>query len=203
LLEAAAIMARPKSYDRDAALRRACEVFLARGFGGLGVRALEDLTGLNQFAIRTEFGGKEGLYLEALEFYADSAKGHALRPMKTGGASAIVSFLQGLITDGSPTSSKWGCLLVNSGVENADIKSTRVEAVSQAYWRMLRKHFATALRHSIDRGEIRADISVADVSAALVAAVMGIHTANRISGSNRAGAPLVRMIQKQIESWRV
>jgi TetR/AcrR family transcriptional regulator, transcriptional repressor for nem operon len=196
-------MARPKSYDRDAALRRACEAFWAHGYGALGVRAIEHQTGLNQFAIQTEFGGKEGLLVEALEFYADKARQHALRPLKDGGIAAIAAFFHRLVTDGSPTSSKWGCLLVNSGIENAEIKSARIEAVSDAYWRTLRQHFATALRRSIDAGEVADNLDVADITRALVTAVIGIHTANRIAGSNRAGAPLVRMIERQIESWRI
>lgn len=196
-------MARPKSYDRDAALRRACEAFWAHGYGALGVRAIEDQTGLNQFAIQTEFGGKEGLLVEALEFYADKARKHALRPMKDGGIDTIAAFFRGLVTDGSPISSEWGCLLVNSGVENAEIKSSRIEAASDAYWRTVRKHFAAALRRSIDDGEIVGNLDVPDTARALVTAVIGIHTANRIAGSNRAGGPLVRLIERQLESWRI
>lgn len=195
-------MARPKSYDRDVALRRACQAFWAHGYGPLGVRAIEEQTGLNQFAIQREFGGKEGLLVEAMKFYADSARKHALQPMMTDGVGSIVVFLRGLVANGSPTSSKWGCLLVNSGIENAEIKSARINAVSTAYWRSLRKHFAAALRRSIDSGEIVKKLDVADVSAAMVTAVMGIHAANRIAGSNQGGAPLVRMIEAQIESWR-
>ena len=196
-------MPRPKSYDRDTALRRACEAFWAHGYGALGVRAIEDQTGLNQFAIQIEFGGKEGLLVEALEFYSDKARQHALRPMKDGGVAAIAAFFRGLVTDGSPTSSAWGCLLVNSGVENAEIRSTRIAAVADAYWRTLRKHFAAALRRSIEDGEIAGHLDVPDTARALVSAVIGIHTTNRIAGSNRAGAPLVRMIERQIDGWRI
>lgn len=196
-------MPRPKSYDRDSALLRACKAFWAHGYGALGVRAIEDQTGLNQFAIQTEFGGKEGLLVEALEFYADKARKHALRPMKDGGIATIAAFFGGLVMDGSPTSSAWGCLLVNSGVENAEIKSARIEAVSNAYWRTLRKHFAAALHRAIDDGEIAGNVDVPDTARALVTAVIGIHTANRIARSNRAGAPLVRMIERQLESWRI
>lgn len=196
-------MARPKSYDRDVALRRACEAFWAHGYGQLGVRAIEDETGLNQFAIQREFGGKEGLLVEAMRFYADSARKHALKPMMSGGVGAIIVFLRGLVAEGSLTSSKWGCLLVNSDIENAEIGSARIKAVSSAYWRSLKKHFATALRQSIDSGEIVKTLDVADLSAALVSAVMGIHAANRIAGSNQGGAALVRMIEAQIDSWRI
>lgn len=195
-------MARRKSYDRDVALRRACEAFWAHGYGALGVRAIEDKTGLNQFAIQTEFGGKEGLLIEAMEFYARSATHHALAPMRAGGVETIIAFFRGLVTDGSPMSSRWGCLLVNSGIENAEIKSARIGAVADAYWRTLKKCFAAALRRSIAAGELVRDLDVGEASAALVSAVVGIHTSNRIAASNRAGLPLVRMIEAQIVQWR-
>lgn len=196
-------MARPKSYDRDVALRRACDAFWAHGYGALGVRAIEEQTGLNQFAIQREFGGKEGLLVETMCYYAESARKQALQSMMTGGVNAIVVFLRGLIADDSPTSSKWGCLLVNSDIENAAIGSARIKAVSSAYWRSLQDHFEAAVHQSIDSGEIVQTLDVADISAALVSAVMGVHTANRIAGSNQGGAALVRMMEAQIASWRI
>jgi AcrR family transcriptional regulator len=194
-------MARPKSYDRDDALKRACEVFWAQGFSALGVRSIEDQTGLNQFAIQTDFGGKEGLYIEAIRLYAAAAIKHALAPMKTGGIRSISTFFTSLVTDDSPTSSRWGCLIVNAGIENAKIGSGRVDAECRAYWRSLRQHFAAAIRHSVGAGETVPNLDATECAKALVVAVMGIHTMNRVEGSNRAGAPLVRMVQRQLEDW--
>ena len=196
-------MARPKSYDRDHALKRACEVFWSQGFSASGVRSIEDQTGLNQFAIQTEFGGKEGLYVEAIRLYAAAAIKHALAPMKTGGIASISTFFASLVTDESPTSSRWGCLIVNAGIENARIGSDRIDAECRAYWRSLRQHFAAAIRHSADAGEVVPGIDPAECSKALVVAVMGIHTVNRVEGSNRAGGPLVKMVQRQLEEWKL
>lgn len=196
-------MARPKSYDRDHALKLACEMFWSRGFISTGVRSIEDQTGLNQFAIQTEFGGKEGLYLETIKSYAAAATKHVLAPMKTGGITSVSAFFDSLITNGSPTSSKWGCLIVNAGIENAEIGSARIDAECRAYWRTLRQHFSAAIRHSINAGEITSNVDAAENAKALVIAVMGIHAMNRAEGSNKAGTPLVKMVQRQLESWRL
>lgn len=197
-------MGRPKTYDRDAALKLACEAFWAHGYGQLGVRALEIQTGLNQFAIRTDFGGKEGLYVEALRFYIDLTERQALAPMKTAGVDSIAAFFRSLVSDGSPTSSAWGCLVVNSGIENAEVGSSRVQAVASAYWRTLGDHFSAALRRSLDRGEVVLDVDgdVDELSGALVVAVMGVHTANRAAADNVAGAPLVTVVLRLIDSWK-
>lgn len=196
-------MARPKSYNRSEALERACHAFWRHGYGTLGVRGIEKMTGLNQFAIRTEFGGKQGLYLEALGYYKDQAEIFALAPIRDSGVNGIVLFFQNLTNSTSMTSSKWGCLIVNTGVENATIANPEFAAAAAEYWQSLGRHFAAALKRSIDDGELIPELDVAEVSATLVSVVMGIHTVNRICGSPTAGAPMVKMVQEWIEFRRI
>jgi len=193
-------MPRPKSYDRQDAVKRACFAFWANGYRALGVRALEEQTGLNQFAIRTEFGGKEGLYLEALKVYSDAARSDAMRPMKEGGVAEVIAFLKSLVTEGSPTSSKWGCLVVNTGIENAQIGSSKLEAAVQDYWNSLRDHFRGALQRARDERTVDPEADVDLLSRGLVAAVMGVHTMNRVGGAHDAGAPLVELMCNHLKS---
>lgn len=193
-------MPRPKSYVREDAIERACVAFWAHGYRALGVRALEEQTGLNQFAIRTEFGGKEGLYLEALKFYCDAAKSEAMGPMKTGGVAEVIAFLEMLVTEGSMTSSKWGCLVVNTGIENAEIGSARLEAAVRAYWGTLEEHFRGALQRACDERTIDPEADVDELSRGLVAGVMGVHAANRGSGAHDGGAPLVKLMCNHLKS---
>ncbi|MEJ6403730.1 TetR/AcrR family transcriptional regulator [Yoonia sp. 2307UL14-13] len=186
-------MARPKSYNRDEAITKACYAFWEHGYAALGIRAIEDLTGLNKFAIRTEFGGKEGLYLAALTHYHQAAKHTVLAPLKTGGLPAIRDFFTGLISDGSINSSPWGCLMVNTGIENAEIDSAALKETSDAYWTDLHTHFCAALEHT--------DLPVEDTATGLVNAAMGIHTANRIAGSAHGGRYLVTLIHQMLDQW--
>lgn len=195
-------MARPKTYDRNEAVERACHAFWAHGYGALGVRELEKLTGLNKFAIRSEFGGKEGLYLEALRYYAEAAKETVLAPIRSGGIGTIEAFFEGLVTEGCVNSSRWGCLIVNTGIENAELNRPALKAASDDYWSVLAQHFEDALCRSIETGEIERTLDVGQASQGLVTAVMGIHTMNRVSGAHDAGAPLVNMVGDLIKSWR-
>lgn len=196
-------MPRPKSYDRDEAVSKACEAFWAHGYQALGVREIEHLTGLNQFAIRSEFGGKEGLYLEALRFYCDSAISTALAPLNDGGLDAIVVFLEGLVTEGSMTSSPWGCLIVNTGIENARVKSQKLEKAVANYWTALERHLARALANAEARGEIAAGTDRHRIAMGLVAAVMGIHARNRTMRSHDGGRDLVPLLCSQLQSMRL
>ena len=195
-------MARPKSYDRRQAIERACLAFWEHGYSALGVRALEGLCGLNKFAIRSAFSGKEGLLLAALEYYTEAAGDSVLRPLESGGIDAIDGFFQGLVTDGSPNSSRWGCLIVNTGIENAELGRPALKAAVDRYWTTLEELFEAALRRSLDRGETVGPEDPGEAARGLVTAVMGIHAMNRASGAHDGGRPLVGLVRQLIAGWK-
>ncbi|MEP5728479.1 MAG: TetR/AcrR family transcriptional regulator [Sulfitobacter sp.] len=195
-------MPRPKSYDRQDAIAKACNVFWEHGFQSLGVRELGRLTGLNQFAIRSEFGGKEGLYLETLEYYCDAAITAEMAPMKQGSIPEIANFFKGLVTPGSMTSSDYGCLIVNTGIENARIQSPRLENVVRSYWNTLEDHFLIALENEQAAQGKAATFTPHRLSASLVPAVMGIHAQNRSQRDQTAGRPLVDLICSVLSGYR-
>jgi len=62
-------MGRPKTYDRDDVLERALNLFWERGYEGTHLAELVETTGLNRFSLYKEFGGKEGLFAEAMSRY--------------------------------------------------------------------------------------------------------------------------------------
>jgi AcrR family transcriptional regulator len=62
-------MGRPRTWDRADVLRRATRLFWEKGFEGAHLQELVNVTGLNRFALYQEFGGKEGLFREALQSY--------------------------------------------------------------------------------------------------------------------------------------
>ncbi|WP_422378652.1 TetR/AcrR family transcriptional regulator [Roseibium sp.] len=193
-------MARPKSYNVDEVVERVVHAFWQHGYQALGLRELERLTGLNQFAIRTEFGGKEGLYLRALDYYSDQAIRHAMAPMQTGGLPELLKFLRSLVTDGSMTSSPYGCLVVNTGIENARVGSARLEEAAKRYWAALESAFATCLEKAIADKSLPADTEPVITAKGLVSAVMGVHAQNRLAGKTDAGKPLVDLLCAQLTS---
>ncbi|MEO1789152.1 MAG: TetR/AcrR family transcriptional regulator [Pseudomonadota bacterium] len=195
-------MPRPKSYDRQDAVEKACVAFWEHGFQALGVRELERLTGINQFAIRSEFGGKEGLYLEALNFYGHAAITTEMAALKDGGISEIITFLRNLVTPGAMTSSDYGCLMVNTGIENARVKSDALAVAVQSYWGTLESHFFQALENERLRQGVKATFAPAKLAPALVSAVMGVHAQNRAQQDQTAGRDLVDVICTMLSDLR-
>ena len=62
-------MGRPRTWDRAQVLRKATRLFWEKGFEGAHLQELVETTGLNRFGLYKEFGGKEGLFHEALRAY--------------------------------------------------------------------------------------------------------------------------------------
>ncbi|MXN64774.1 TetR family transcriptional regulator [Stappia sp. GBMRC 2046] len=68
-------MGRKKSYDRADALDKAMREFWKSGYEGAHLATLVERTGMNRFSLYKEFGGKAGLFEEALAAYLDEARG--------------------------------------------------------------------------------------------------------------------------------
>ncbi|TIU07517.1 MAG: helix-turn-helix transcriptional regulator, partial [Mesorhizobium sp.] len=60
---------RPRTFDRTTALRRAMEVFWAKGYEGASMSDLTAAMGINSPSLYAAFGSKEALFLEAVELY--------------------------------------------------------------------------------------------------------------------------------------
>lgn len=63
---------RPRGFDREQALRRAMEVFWAKGYEGATMAALTGAMGIGSPSLYAAFGSKEALFREAVELYVRS-----------------------------------------------------------------------------------------------------------------------------------
>src|SRR6202035_3812271 len=67
-----AIIGRPRGFDRDAALEAAMLLFWRKGFAAASMNDLCDAMGIRSPSLYAAFGGKEELYLEAIEHYVQT-----------------------------------------------------------------------------------------------------------------------------------
>ncbi len=126
-------MPRQIEFNNDAVLRGAMQVFREQGFEGTSVKDLERATGISSGSLYNSFGGKEGVFVEALGHYNNTVvrerveKFLSNKPPIKGLTSLFLSLLP-TTPDGLH-----GCLLTNSAVEFGATESIATEGVREGF----------------------------------------------------------------------
>lgn len=196
-------MARTKSYDRDEALQKAVLAFWEHGYGSLGVRSIEQITGLNRFAIQTDFGGKEGLFREALDRYIELTAEFLARPLMEGGLDALEAFFESLVSPEGMKGREYGCLALNTLIETASQDFPGIEDQVDRQYKIMSEAFETVLTNARDRGELRETVRIEDAVPFLQAVGMGMQATIRKTGDVSTAEGQARMAIDTVRSWRV
>jgi len=195
-------MPRPKSYIRSEAVEKARDAFWQHGYNALGVRAIEENTGINRFTIQTEFGGKQGLFLEALDNYVELSLVTIITPLSQGGLNAIRHFFSSLVTPQNHDTRDFGCLMVNTVVENASLGNAELKKRTDAHYQRMLNALESALQVARQQGEVDADFDVEQSASLLLALAMGMQVYNRMNGSVSAAAHQANAALKIIDTWQ-
>ena len=112
-------MPRAKSYDPDAVVQEAMQLFWSEGFETTSIPRLEKHLGINRFGIYDSFESKRNLFLRALDVYTSMLIGDLVEPLETGtgGLSDLEDFLarfEQLFVDQKAAR---GCLICNTATE--------------------------------------------------------------------------------------
>jgi len=119
-------MARPKSFDEDAVLDQAVELFWKRGYEGTSMADLESHLGLGRQSLYNAFGDKQSLFLKALERYRRTVGERAVAQLNAPDASldAIRGFFTATVESLTAPGPRRACLVANTilerGSEDAD-----------------------------------------------------------------------------------
>ena len=120
------VMARPKEFDRDEALRRAIPVFWKKGFARTSTEDLVAAMGIGKQSLYDTFGDKRRLFLEALQTYNSESVALLVKRVARGPSrmAAIEEVLVELANE-EPHKRALGCMGVNSICEFGDDKDVR------------------------------------------------------------------------------
>lgn len=146
---------RPRSFDRDAALARAMEVFWARGYEGTQLSELMAAIGINPPSFYAAFGSKEAIFREAVDLYLSTAGAGSMKALvETGNArDAVEAMLLASADIALASPSAGGCMvslgLVNCQGHNAGLRD---------YMRDLRRTTALIIRERLERGVAGGDL---------------------------------------------
>lgn len=111
-------MARPREYDRDEVLDRAIEVFWTRGYDRTSVQDLVDSMGIHRGSLYAAFGGKQSLFLEALDRYEERfyRKMVAILSEPLPVRERIARIFRDVVLDCACDGGSRGCFITNTAV---------------------------------------------------------------------------------------
>ncbi len=150
-------MARPRTFDRSRALRKAMRLFWRKGYGATSVQELGEELGLKPGSLYNTFQDKHSLFLEALDCYQidEGAVPCELLAGPGGARAQIRRILEATVEADLADPERKGCLMVNSVVELVPHDPAVYERVAAARAQMLR-----AVRAAVVRGQQAGEIGV-------------------------------------------
>ncbi|OZC04296.1 TetR/AcrR family transcriptional regulator [Rubricoccus marinus] len=172
-------MARPLSFDPDAALDAAMRTFWQHGYAGSSIQDLTEATGLSRSSLYNQWGDKLGLYIAALDRYRRRDGAVAFLPLLRSGEplARIRAVFSALVEDAVEAPGR-GCFMVGASAERGpDCSATRLrtrDALSA-----LAGSFEAAIRSAQASGDISAEKDPVALSYGLAASVYGLRTLAR------------------------
>jgi len=172
-------MARPREFDRDAALEKALRVFWAKGFAATSTDDLREAMGIGRQSLYGAFGDKRTLYLEALDTYQQRTNtGHVRRLSgPTSPIKGIEDLLCGLVAE-DDCERALGCMGVGSvgefGVTDPDLNARRASAGA-----VLGRRIMERVLEGQQAGEINAGLDPDETAAFIQMTMTGLQVAAR------------------------
>ena len=172
-------MARPREFDRDAALDKARRVFWAKGFAGTSTDDLREAMGIGRQSLYGAFGDKRTLYLEALDTYQQRTNASHLKRLRDPASplKGIEDLLTGLVAD-DDCERVLGCMGVGSvgefGITDEELNMRRSKASTVLGQRIIER-----IKEGQQMGEIDAGLDVAEASAFVQMTMTGLQLAAR------------------------
>jgi AcrR family transcriptional regulator len=183
---AMAVIGRPREFDREAALQAAMLLFWRKGFAATSMNDLCDAMDVRSPSLYAAFGGKEALYLEAIEHYVRTI-GPSVWDKLAGGATARAG-VESLLLAGADTLPKArakppGCMAMLSAVGDEwpamitdVVRKVRLEVLNQLRAR---------LQAAVAEGELAAATDIDGLSRFYLGVFQGMAIQAR-DGASRA-----------------
>lgn len=131
---------RPRSFDRDAVLEKAMEVFWAKGYEATSISDLTEAMGINPPSLYAAFGDKEKLFLEAVERYQASRGASCPYCEEPTAKGAIRKLLTYMAEELTASTHPRGCMMmmaaVTAGSASRDLQARLARSRTEARERM-------------------------------------------------------------------
>ncbi|SPA42504.1 conserved protein of unknown function [Cupriavidus taiwanensis] len=173
-------MPRPRKFNEQAALTAALNAFWARGYQATSTRDLTSVMGMTQPSLYNAFGDKRSLFLAALDGYLDGTVRERMARLEAAlsPAAAITAYFSESIERSLGDPLRRGCLLVNTALEVTPDAPDVQQTVASAF-EEIRDFFRRQFTAAQQAGEVDAAFSADEVSAQLLALLLGMRVLAR------------------------
>ncbi|MDK4717816.1 TetR/AcrR family transcriptional regulator [Rhizobium sp. CNPSo 3968] len=192
-------MARPREFDRDAALEKALRVFWAKGFAATSTDDLRQAMGIGRQSLYGAFGDKRKLYLEALDAYQQRATSGHLKRLSAGNPiEGIENLLAGVVAEDDEERAL-GCMGVGSvgefGVTDAELNERR-----KIFGELLCKGITARIREGQQQGRIDGSLDPQDAGAFVLMTMTGLQLAARGGSSSEHLKAMARFATERLKN---
>ena len=176
-------MARPREFDRDAAVQRAMSVFWRKGYAATSTDDLLRAMNIGRQSMYDTFGDKHRLYLEALERYQRESVAENIRRLRSTASplAGVEALVIGIIASDKSTRER-GCMGVGSICEfgNTDTDLAALRAKSGG------AQLIERLRHAQAANEIGANVDIERAARFVETTMFGLQVAAKAGASVQA-----------------
>jgi AcrR family transcriptional regulator len=190
---------RPRNFDREEALRRAIDVFWARGFDGATLEELQAaMGGIAPPSFYAAFGSKDQLFREAVELYRHTVGARVLGALEAPTArEAIGGLLRSAAEQFCSGDGPRGCLIVLGA-----INCTRINKEAHDHLHGIRQEGPKIIRQRLARGvadgDVPASAPVSDMASFYSTVMHGLALRARDGASREA---LLAAVDAAMAAW--
>ncbi len=180
-------MARPKKFDRDAALQLAMKTFWARGYEGTSVADLTAAMGISRSSLYETFGDKQNLFLEALGHYLKMTERKRAAILAAAGSmkEGMAGLLKNVINFALDADLPGGCFYTNTATALGTLDE-QIRALVKTGAASLENDLAAFLARGQGRDELAPDRDTRALARFFVAVIRGMSVIARVNGDRRA-----------------
>ena len=179
---------RPRTFNREDALRRAMELFWQFGYEGATLADLQKaMGGLTAPSLYAAFGSKEKLFHEAVELYSKTLGAPRMKALAEGptARASIEGLLHSAVESFCKPGLPRGCFLVLGAVNNTPANKT-----VQEYLRRLRARRQKAIQERLERavaeGELPRGVDLGALASFFTTVIDGLAIQARDGASRKA-----------------
>ena len=195
-------MGRTKKVSDQEAVGRAMVLFWRDGYANVSTRQLEEEAGLTRFTLQTTYGGKQALFLRAVDLYIEKTIANLLPTLDAADLDGLADWFENRpLPEETKAFASFGCLVVNSlAVPTSEVPEVR-ERIAH-FLGAFRAAYAGVLTRAQASGTLPASFNVAQSAEFLATALISLNLANRLPPGSGSAAAFGRSIAAIIRGWR-